>query len=127
MWWLVRALTDSATYNMLELRTGRLAKINPGDVLIGVLGRRRALKGFVGDVPETVNAGDQLAPAEHGWRDRELYRASFQSRATRSSWRLWVWSGDENRWRAQHRRPRARAAATTLARRCRWFSSPALA
>jgi hypothetical protein len=57
---VVRALTDSATYNMLELPTGRLAKINPGDVLIGVLGRRRALKGFVGDVPPTVKAGDQL-------------------------------------------------------------------
>jgi hypothetical protein len=57
---VVSALTDSATYNMLELPTGRLAKINPGDVLIGVLGRRRALKGFVGDVPATVNAGDQL-------------------------------------------------------------------
>jgi hypothetical protein len=57
---VVRALTDSATYNMLELPTGRLAKINPGDVLIGVLGRRRALKGFVGDVPLTVTAGDQL-------------------------------------------------------------------
>jgi hypothetical protein len=57
---VVRALTDSATYNMLELPTGRLAKINPGDVLIGVLGRRRALKGFVGDVPSTVDAGDQL-------------------------------------------------------------------
>src|ERR1043166_97219 len=57
---VVRALTDSATYNMLELPTGRLAKINPGDVLIGVLGRRRALKGFVGDVPTTVAAGDQL-------------------------------------------------------------------
>jgi hypothetical protein len=56
----VRALTDSATYNMLELPTGRLAKINPGDVLLGVLGRRRALKGFVGDVPPTLNAGDQL-------------------------------------------------------------------
>ena len=56
----VRALTDSATYNMLELPTGRLAKINPGDVLLGVLGRRRALKGFVGDVPETVAAGDVL-------------------------------------------------------------------
>src|SRR5882724_3808401 len=56
----VRALTDSATYNMLELPSGRLAKVNPGDVLIGVLGRRRALKGFVGDVPETVTAGDQL-------------------------------------------------------------------
>lgn len=56
----VRALTDSATYNMLELPSGRLAKINPGDLLIGVLGRRRALKGFVGDVPETVKAGDRL-------------------------------------------------------------------
>lgn len=57
---VVRALTDSATYNMLELPSGRLAKINPGDLLIGVLGRRRALKGFVGDVPETIKAGDKL-------------------------------------------------------------------
>ncbi|HYP52322.1 MAG TPA: hypothetical protein VEQ42_02215 [Pyrinomonadaceae bacterium] len=57
---VVRALTDSATYNQLELPTGRLAKINPGDVLVGALGRRRALKGFVGDVPETVGAGDRL-------------------------------------------------------------------
>jgi hypothetical protein len=57
---VVRALTDSATYNQLELLTGRLAKINPGDVLIGVLGRRRALKGFVGDVPSSVRAGDKL-------------------------------------------------------------------
>src|SRR5687767_14559904 len=57
---VVRALTDSATYNMLELPTGRLAKINPGDLLIGVLGRRRALKGFVGDVPPSLKNGDQL-------------------------------------------------------------------
>jgi hypothetical protein len=57
---VVRALTDSATYNQLELPTGRLAKINPGDVFVGVLGRRRALKGFVGDVPDSVNAGDRL-------------------------------------------------------------------
>ena len=57
---VVRALTDSATYNQLELPTGRLAKINPGDVFVGVLGRRRALKGFVGDVPDTVSAHDRL-------------------------------------------------------------------
>jgi len=57
---VARALTDSATYNMLELPTGRLAKINPGDLLIGVLGRRRALKGFVGDVPSSVMVGDEL-------------------------------------------------------------------
>jgi len=57
---VVRVLTDSATYNMLELPTGRLAKVNPGDVLAGVLGRRRALKGFVGDVPSSIAAGDEL-------------------------------------------------------------------
>src|SRR5216684_8907337 len=57
---VVRVLTDNATYNMLELPTGRLAKVNPGDVLVGVLGRRRALKGFVGDVPAAVKSGDVL-------------------------------------------------------------------
>jgi dethiobiotin synthetase len=57
---VVRALTDSATYNQLELPSGRLAKINPTDILIGVLGRRRALKGFVGDVPERVKKDDKL-------------------------------------------------------------------
>jgi Domain of unknown function (DUF1611_C) P-loop domain len=57
---VVRALSDSATYNMLELPSGRLAKINPGDLLLGALGRRRALKGFVGDVPPALKSGDQL-------------------------------------------------------------------
>lgn len=57
---VVRTLTDNATYNTLELVTGRMAKINPGDVIAGVLGYRRALKGFVGDVPETVEARDRL-------------------------------------------------------------------
>ena len=57
---VVRALTDSATYNQLELPTGRLAKINPGDVIVGALGSRRALKGFVGDVPAEAGAGDRL-------------------------------------------------------------------
>jgi len=57
---VVRALTDNATYNTLELVSGRMAKINPGDIIVGVLGYRRALKGFVGDVPETIKAGDRL-------------------------------------------------------------------
>ena len=57
---VVRTLTDNATYNTLELVTGRMAKINPGDIIAGVLGYRRALKGFIGDVPETVEAGDRL-------------------------------------------------------------------
>lgn len=56
----VKALTESVTYGNLELPSGRLAKINRGDVLLGVLGKRRALKGFVGDVPSLVKAGDRL-------------------------------------------------------------------
>src|SRR5215475_4094550 len=57
---VVRTLTDNATYNTLELVTGRMAKINLGDVIVGVLGYRRALKGFVGDVPESIKPGDRL-------------------------------------------------------------------
>ena len=57
---VVRALSESVTYGNLELPSGRLAKINRHDVLVGVLGKRRALKGFVGDVPATVKAGDRL-------------------------------------------------------------------
>ncbi len=57
---VVRSLGESVTYGNLELPSGRLAKINAGDVLLGVLGKRRALKGFVGDVPDTIKAGDKL-------------------------------------------------------------------
>ncbi|MEP6703333.1 MAG: hypothetical protein ABJB34_00850 [Acidobacteriota bacterium] len=56
----VKAITESVTYGNLELPSGRLAKINRGDVLLGVLGRRRALKGFVGDVPLSLKSGDRL-------------------------------------------------------------------
>jgi hypothetical protein len=56
----VRALSESATYGNIELPSGRLAKINAGDVLLGALGRRRALKGFVGDIPDSLKAGDRL-------------------------------------------------------------------
>lgn len=57
---VVRALSESVIYGNLELPSGRLAKINAGDVLLGVLGKRRALKGFVGDVPDTLKKGDRL-------------------------------------------------------------------
>jgi hypothetical protein len=57
---VVRALTESVTYGNLELPSGRLAKINRNDILLGVLGKRRALKGFFGDVPETIKVGDRL-------------------------------------------------------------------
>lgn len=57
---VVKALGESVTYGNLELPSGRLAKISRNDVLLGVLGKRRALKGFVGDIPEAIKAGDKL-------------------------------------------------------------------
>jgi hypothetical protein len=57
---VVRALSESLTYGNLELPSGRLAKIRTGDTLVGALGKRRALKGFVGEVPKSVRAGDRL-------------------------------------------------------------------
>jgi len=57
---VVRALTENANYNKLELTSGRLARINPQDIIVGVLGKRRALKGFVGDIPEDLHEGDKL-------------------------------------------------------------------
>jgi hypothetical protein len=57
---VVKALGESSSYGNLELPSGRLAKINYGDVLVGALGKRRALKGFVGNVPTKAGAGDRL-------------------------------------------------------------------
>lgn len=57
---IVKALKESVTYGNLELPNGRLAKINTGDLIAGVLGNRKALKGFVGSVPDSLVAGDRL-------------------------------------------------------------------
>jgi hypothetical protein len=56
----VKALMEKSVYDRLELTTGRMAKINKGDVIAGTLGYRRALKGFVGTIPESIHAGDTI-------------------------------------------------------------------
>lgn len=56
----VRALMEKSVYDRLELTTGRMAKINRGDVMAGTLGYRRALKGFVGTIPDSIHAGDTI-------------------------------------------------------------------
>lgn len=56
----VRLLTDKAVYNQLENTEGRMTRLKPGDVMAGVLGRRRALRGYVGDVPARLAPGDVL-------------------------------------------------------------------
>ena len=57
---VVRCLQDKTLYDKLELVSGRMAKLQRHDVIAGVLGKRRALRGFVGDLPETVAVGDRI-------------------------------------------------------------------
>jgi hypothetical protein len=57
---VVEALEEKKVYDQLELITGRLAHISKDDIIAGTLGSRRALKGFVGDCPEKVHAGETL-------------------------------------------------------------------
>lgn len=55
---VVRALAEKRIYSELELENGRMSKIFCGDVMVGALGRRRALRGFSGDVPAKLRVGD---------------------------------------------------------------------
>ncbi len=63
---VVRALREKRVYSQLELADGRMAKIFRGDLFVGALGRRRALRGFCGDVPATLAVGDTLQLLNRG-------------------------------------------------------------
>jgi len=54
----VEILEDKSIYNELELPSGRMSKLKKGDIIAVALGQRRALKGFVGDLPTSLKAGD---------------------------------------------------------------------
>lgn len=56
----VRILTDKSTYNTVEDVSGRMMALRSGDVLAGVLGVRRALRGYAGDVPPHIAVGDTI-------------------------------------------------------------------
>lgn len=51
-------LDDKTVYNELELTSGRMSKLKKGDIIAVALGQRRALKGFVGDLPKSLKSGD---------------------------------------------------------------------
>lgn len=57
---VVKALQEKTVYNTIELVTGRMARIGRDDVIAGALGRRKALRGFVGEIPETLKVGDRI-------------------------------------------------------------------
>ena len=53
-------LNNKSTYNTLELASGRMAKVSRGDIIVGALGPRRALFGYSGHVPSTLEPGDVI-------------------------------------------------------------------
>lgn len=55
-----KVLEDKKIYNQLELATGRMSILQKGDTIAVALGSRKALKGFVGEVPKTLAAGDVI-------------------------------------------------------------------
>ena len=57
---VAEVLTNKSTYNTLELTSGRMAKVGKGDIVVGALGHRKALFGYSGHVPESVQAGDVI-------------------------------------------------------------------
>ncbi|MEZ4237968.1 MAG: hypothetical protein R3F59_17855 [Myxococcota bacterium] len=55
-----RVLDEKAVYNQLEDAYGRMRTVHRGDVVVGVLGAREALRGYAGVVPDSVRPGDIL-------------------------------------------------------------------
>lgn len=56
----VRIAADKSTYNTIEDTSGRMLALRGGDVLAGVLGTRRALRGYAGVVPTNIAVGDTI-------------------------------------------------------------------
>ncbi len=56
----VRVLNNKSRYNQLELTSGRMATVNQGDVVIGALGHRKALRGYSGSLPTALGKGDTI-------------------------------------------------------------------
>ena len=56
----VRAIGKKTVYNEIEDPSGRMVLVDEGDVIAGVLGERKALKGYAGRVPAQVRKGDIL-------------------------------------------------------------------
>ncbi len=56
----VQVLNNKARYNQLELTSGRMATVNQGDIVVGALGHRKALRGYSGHLPVELEPGDTI-------------------------------------------------------------------
>jgi len=56
----VRVLNNKTRYNQLELTSGRMATVTQGDIVVGALGHRNALRGYSGHLPGELTVGDNI-------------------------------------------------------------------
>lgn len=56
----VEVRNNKASYNTLELTSGRMAQVKAGDIVVGALGHRHALFGYSGHMPESLVPGDEI-------------------------------------------------------------------
>jgi len=56
----VRVLNNKSRYNQLELTSGRMATVTQGDIVVGALGHRKALRGYSGHLPTELAVGDTI-------------------------------------------------------------------
>lgn len=56
----VRVRGHKSVYDQVEDVHGRMVPLRDGDVLAGVLGSRRALRGYAGDVPDALRPGETV-------------------------------------------------------------------
>jgi hypothetical protein len=56
----VRVLNNKTRYNQLELTSGRMATVVQGDIVVGALGHRKALRGYSGHLPSELSIGDTI-------------------------------------------------------------------
>ena len=56
----VKALEEKPHYNQVECIDGVFRTVRKGDILVGALGERQALKGYSGKIPRHVESGDWL-------------------------------------------------------------------
>ena len=56
----VRVLNNKSRYNQLELTSGRMATVTMGDIIVGALGHRNALRGYSGHLPKALKKGDNV-------------------------------------------------------------------
>ncbi len=56
----VRVVSEKTTYSRMELDSGRFSDLQPGDVIAGCLGHRRALRGYAGRLPKALEPGSRI-------------------------------------------------------------------